>query len=74
MQIWTGQTDHGYNLLEIEFHAWRDLLRDVWNAGSVIEGLGYLFMPPGWRAHGAGGTTQDLRRRQLETHSLQSSA
>jgi sterol desaturase/sphingolipid hydroxylase (fatty acid hydroxylase superfamily) len=55
----------GYNLFEIEFHGWRALMRDVRNARSVPEALGYLFMPPGWRQNGNGGTTADLRRKYL---------
>ena len=53
----------GYNLFNIEFHAWRDLARDVLSARSVGEAFGYLVRPPGWRPDGAGGTTEDLRRR-----------
>jgi sterol desaturase/sphingolipid hydroxylase (fatty acid hydroxylase superfamily) len=60
----------GYNLFAIEFHAWRDLARDVWNAGSVRDAVSYLFMPPGWRPNGAGDTTEDLRRQQFATADL----
>ena len=52
-----------YNLLEIEFHQWRALWRDLRGARSVREVLGYLAMPPGWRPDGLGETTEDLRRR-----------
>jgi sterol desaturase/sphingolipid hydroxylase (fatty acid hydroxylase superfamily) len=64
----------GYNLLEIEFHAWRNLLRDVAHARGAREALGYICMPPGWRPHGPRGTTEDLRRAQLETPTLRASA
>jgi sterol desaturase/sphingolipid hydroxylase (fatty acid hydroxylase superfamily) len=64
----------GYNLLEIEFHGWRDLMRDVGNANSVREALSYLFMPPGWRPNGSGTTTEDLRRGQFETQAWRASA
>jgi hypothetical protein len=52
----------GYNLLEIEFHQWAALWRDLRGARSLREAAGYLFKPPGWRPDGAGETTEDLRR------------
>jgi hypothetical protein len=52
-----------YNLFVIEFDQWHALWRDLRSAASIRDGLGYLFMPPGWRADGAGETTEDLRRR-----------
>lgn len=64
----------GYNLLQIEFHGWRDLIRDVRKSDSVSQALGYVFMPPGWRPDGNGGTTEDLRRQQLTGHALRASA
>jgi sterol desaturase/sphingolipid hydroxylase (fatty acid hydroxylase superfamily) len=64
----------GYNLLEIEFHGWRDLFRDVANARSLHEAFGYLVMPPGWRPDGSGGTTEDLRRQQHEVQGMRASA
>jgi sterol desaturase/sphingolipid hydroxylase (fatty acid hydroxylase superfamily) len=60
----------GYNLFKIEFHAWGSLFRDVAHARSAREVLGYLFMPPGWRPDGPGGTTEELRRCQLERQAL----
>jgi sterol desaturase/sphingolipid hydroxylase (fatty acid hydroxylase superfamily) len=52
-----------YNLLVIEFDHWRGLWRDLRSSGSVRDVVGYLFMPPGWRADGESETTEDLRRR-----------
>ena len=52
-----------YNLLEIEFHQWRALWRDLRGARSLREAAGYLVLPPGWRPDGRGQTTEDLRRR-----------
>jgi hypothetical protein len=52
-----------YNLFVIEFSQWHALWRDLRSAASVRDALGYLLMPPGWRADGAGETTEDVRRR-----------
>jgi len=52
----------GYNLLEIEFHQWIALWRDLRSARSLSEIRGYLLKPPGWRPDGQGKTTEDLRR------------
>jgi sterol desaturase/sphingolipid hydroxylase (fatty acid hydroxylase superfamily) len=52
-----------YNLLRVEFTPWISLGRDLLRARSLRAFFGTLFMPPGWRADGAGETTQDLRQR-----------
>lgn len=51
-----------YNPLRIEFGEWIAMARDIGRARSLREGLGHVFGPPGWRADGAGTTTQNLRR------------
>ncbi len=56
-----------YNPLAIELHQWKKLVRDLAGARSVREVAGYLFMPPGWRPHGPGETTEELRRRVSTT-------
>ena len=53
----------GYNVLHIEFHQWRLLAHDLLKARSWRAVTGHLFMPPGWKPHGEGNTTEDLRRR-----------
>lgn len=53
-----------HNLLQIEFHVWMDMARDVARARNLGEVLGYLFRPPGWRPDGSGETTEELRRRR----------
>ena len=52
-----------HNPLRIEFHQWLQLGRDILHARSLRALLGTLWMPPGWKADGAGETTEDLRRR-----------
>jgi sterol desaturase/sphingolipid hydroxylase (fatty acid hydroxylase superfamily) len=51
-----------YNPLHIEFGRWVDLFRDVALAPNLRSAIGYIVMPPGWRADGQGETTEDLRR------------
>ena len=51
------------NPLKVEFTQWIALARDLLRARSLRALLGHLFMPPGWRPHGPGETTEDLRAR-----------
>jgi len=39
---------HTYNLIKLQYGDYADLWRDVRNAASWRDRLGYLFMPPGW--------------------------
>ena len=50
-----------YNPVTIEFHQWVRLWADLRASRSVREVVGYLLMPPGWRADGHGARTEDLR-------------
>ncbi len=49
------------NPIKIEFVEWRKLLKDLLSARSLRAVLGYLIMPPGWRADGKHQTTEALR-------------
>jgi sterol desaturase/sphingolipid hydroxylase (fatty acid hydroxylase superfamily) len=53
-----------YNLLEIAFHEWKAIVRDLRMADSVSECLGLLLRPPGWTADGSGHTSAELRALQ----------
>lgn len=55
-----------YNPVKVEFHEWAGLMRDLRQARSLKAVLGHLFMPPGWRPDGQGGTTEDLRREAAQ--------
>lgn len=55
--LWT------YNPVTIAFHQWGPLFRDLRQARSAREALGYLFGPPCWAPDGPGETTAVLRRR-----------
>lgn len=47
--------------VEIAFHEWRAMLRDVHRARTAREAIGYLFAPPGWSPDGS-TLTSDQRR------------
>jgi hypothetical protein len=53
------------NPLVVEFEHWISLARDIASAKSVWNAIGYVLRPPGWRADGAGETTEALRERNL---------
>ncbi len=61
-----------HNPFKIELYQWAALLKDLGRARSVREFLGLLFKPPGWRANGAGQTTQELKAQaaQLKTSAI----
>lgn len=59
-----------YNPVRVEFSEWFSMLRDVATARSLRAFFGYLFMPPGWRPHGEGNTTEDLRARHAKDNAL----
>lgn len=53
-----------YNPLRIAVHELVATARDVRRAGSLKDGLGYLFAPPGWSPDGSTLTAGELRRQQ----------
>ncbi|WP_128543998.1 sterol desaturase family protein [Larkinella soli] len=53
-----------YNPVRIAFHEWADLWRDAWKAGSLRNGIMYVFGPPGWSHDGTRKTTRDLREEE----------
>jgi len=59
-----------YNLLAIESGPWRALWRDLRGARSFGDAWRYLSRPPGWRAGGAGETTEELRQRAFAPASV----
>lgn len=52
-----------HNPIKIELTQWAALVRDVLSAGSIADAVRYLIKPPGWRPHGPGETTDELRAR-----------
>ncbi|MGC8519055.1 MAG: sterol desaturase family protein [Steroidobacteraceae bacterium] len=63
--LWKPQTSN--NILRVEFDPWLGLARDLMQTRSLREAMGILFAPPGWRAHGPGDTTEELRQRAERT-------
>lgn len=61
------------SLIELEFHEWRALWRDLRASGSIGRALRHLAMPPGW-APGGGLTTDALRAAAAARASSQSPA
>lgn len=52
-----------YNLFDVEFHEWKNMLKRVWNSNSLKNGLNYLIMPPGWSHDKSTLTTKELRKK-----------
>jgi sterol desaturase/sphingolipid hydroxylase (fatty acid hydroxylase superfamily) len=52
---------HTYNLLQIAFHEFKALWKDVKRAPNVKTKLAYIFMPPGWSHDGSTKTANQLR-------------
>jgi sterol desaturase/sphingolipid hydroxylase (fatty acid hydroxylase superfamily) len=50
-----------FHPVEIAFHEWKSMLRDVVKADSLRARLGFLFRPPGWRPDGKSLTTREMR-------------
>ena len=50
-----------YDTIDIAFHEWRALARDVRDAIGWREKLGFLLMPPGWSPDGSTQTSDQLR-------------
>lgn len=50
-----------FNPVTIAFHEWVAIARDLREARSVRDALGFLLGPPGWRPDGKGVTSKTLR-------------
>jgi len=55
-----------FNIVRVAFHEWIGIGRDLTQARSLRDVLGYVFGPPGWRPDGEGTTSEDLRRAWRE--------
>ncbi len=53
---------HTHNVLKLQVTPWVAFFKDLRAAKSVGEMGGIFIKPPGWRAHGPGQTTEELRR------------
>lgn len=54
-----------YNPLQIAFHEWRAIARDVGRARSLRDAFMYTFGPPGWSPDGSTQTARQMRELQL---------
>lgn len=52
-----------HNPIVNQFEHWVSLGKDMVNAGSLLNAIGYVVMPPGWTPDGSGETTESLRRQ-----------
>lgn len=50
-----------FNPLRVAFHEWNGIVRDVRNARSFSEALGFVFGPPGWSPDGSRRTSASLK-------------
>lgn len=57
---------HSHNLFRVEFYEWKQMLQRMMMSGSVMNGLKYLFMPPGWSHDKSTLTTKELRNREMK--------
>jgi len=57
----TPTTSH--NPIVVETEHWVSLAKDVVNAKSVSNAVGFVLRPPGWLPNGAGQTTGELQKR-----------
>lgn len=57
-----------FNPVEIAFHEWRAIAKDLGRAGSIRAGWGTLFRAPGWKADGSGLTSKQLRTQHDTAH------
>lgn len=51
-----------HNLFKVEFHEWKSMLTRAFNSGSLLNGIKYLLMPPGWSHDKTTLTTKELRK------------
>ena len=52
-----------YNLLDVEFHEWKNMLKRVRKSNSFKTALQYLTKPPGWSHDKSTLTTKELREK-----------
>jgi len=58
----TKPLDKPYHPLNVIFHEWSNIARDVSKPVPLLTKLKYLFMPPGWSHDGSTKTANELRR------------
>ncbi len=61
-----------FNPFRVAFHEWAGIFRDVSNAKSLREAMGFVFGPPGWSPDGSRKTSASIKaawraRQQAQT-------
>jgi hypothetical protein len=54
---------HTFSPIQVGFHEWIAMLRDVRQARGLREALGRILGPPGWSPDGTSLTARQLRER-----------
>lgn len=57
------------NLVNVVFHEWRNLMKDLGKSPKLKHKLMYLFGPPGWSHDGSKKTSAQMREEWLQHHS-----
>ncbi|HSN61209.1 MAG TPA: sterol desaturase family protein [Ferruginibacter sp.] len=58
----TKPVENNGNPMNVVFHEWRNLGKDLRKKTSFINRLRYIFMPPGWSHDGSSKTASQLRK------------
>ncbi len=53
------------NIINLVFHEWENLVKDVRKKNNISTRLKYIFMPPGWSPDGSSKTASELRKELL---------
>ncbi len=61
----TKPIENDNNPVDVIFHEWKNMGKDVAKKTSFINRLKYIFMPPGWSHDGSSKTASQLRKEQL---------
>lgn len=57
------------DFMEVQFHPWKDLYRDLRDTGGLKNKLKLLIMPPGWYPDGRDMTAKTLKKQYFQTSS-----
>ena len=58
---------HTFNPVEIAFHEWKAIWRDVRSATSWREAIAYVFEPPGWSPDHSTRTAREMQAELLQS-------
>lgn len=58
----THPIERNYHPMNIVFHEWKKMLKDLGKKTTLANRLKYIFMPPGWSHDGSTKTAKELRK------------